>query len=169
MEGTFVCGICGRICNTLSDYMEHVNKCSVRVMKEEAEKKERLEKLNAEIEEVKKAKAVIAKFKKEHPEEYNLNFGGHCSCGKHKEENTHGTNVPVQPTVPKMPKELKKKRDAEKEVPETVELFFEDDGNGKPKLYGKINGEEVDFNDAVKKHASSVSQSDFFNWIMSKM
>lgn len=178
MNGRYVCGICDRICTTLDEYVEHVKNCSDRVIKEKAETAARLAKLNAEIEEVKKAKAVIAKFKKEHPYEYEMNFGK-CDCKTDKAENhtcSCGSHVPNQPTVPKMPKDVKKKREDNKisdlfDGAETVELYFNDNGNGKSDLSVKVNGEEVDvnssdFNEMLKKYQSSISQHDFYNWVM---
>lgn len=176
MSERYVCGICDRICTTLDEYVEHVKQCSERIKKEEAETAAWLAKLNAEIEEVKKAKAVIAKFKKEHPYEYEMNFGK-CDCKTDKADNhtcSCGSHVP-QTTVHKMPKYNKQTNDVEKEtiktpnVPETVELFFEDDGNGKPKMYGKVNGKEVDFKEAAQKHAENIYQNDFFKWIMNSL
>ena len=163
MSGKYVCGICGEIYDNLAEYVKCVNKCSDLVAKEAEDRaeKERLAKLNAEIAEVKKAKDIIAKFKNEHPEEYKLNFG-ECSCGKHKEScGTHS----AQPT--KAEKNIIKKNATEKNEPaiETVELFFEDDGNGKTKMRGKINGKEADFKDVMKK-ANNIPQNDVFNWIM---
>jgi hypothetical protein len=75
-----------------------------------------------------------------------------------------------------MPKDVKKKREDNKisdlfDGAETVELYFNDNGNGKSDLSVKVNGEEVDvnssdFNEMLKKYQSSISQHDFYNWVM---
>lgn len=123
----YVCGICGAEYDDLNSYLECVSKCGETIKAElkAKEEKERLEKVNAELNKVKQAKAyfeeVAAKFKEEYPEEYELNFGkSECDC----------------------PHDCKGNKPEGKT--ETIELSYEDDGKGKPKMTAKVNGKEID-------------------------
>lgn len=128
MEKKFVCSICGKEHFTLDAYMNCVSKCGENakaVQKAEAEK-ERLVKMNAALNRVKEAKKYfeeqLAKFEKEYPAEYKLNFGekdtckDDCKCSSKPKTNTKS---------------------------EKIELAYEADKNGKAKMTAKVNGKDV--------------------------
>ena len=120
----YICGICGKSHEALDAYLECVSKCgeTLKAKEKAEEEKKKLEKLNAELNKVKQAKAyyeeVAAKFKKEYPEEYKLNFGNcsndTCKCSHSKDAKS-----------------------------ETIEISYEDNGKDKPKMSAKVNGKEV--------------------------
>lgn len=130
MEKRFICGICGKEHFALDSYMACVSKCGENakaVQKAEAEK-ERLVKMNAALNRVKEAKKYfeqqLAKFEKEYPVEYKLNFGkdtckGDCKCSDNKSKTKTNTKS------------------------EKIELAYEADKNGKAKMTAKVNGEDV--------------------------
>ena len=124
----YVCGICGSEYESLDAYLECVAKCGETLkaeQKAEAEKK-RLEEVNAAINRVKEAKKYyeeqLAKFKKEYPTEYELNFG------KTESVCPHDCKGNIEPET----------------KAETIELTYEDNGKDKPKLSAKVNGKRVD-------------------------
>lgn len=122
----FICGICGIKHTDLDSYLKCVAKCGETLkaeQKAEAEK-ERLIQMNAALNRTKEAKKYyeeqLAKFEKEYPEEYKLNFGGHtCKCSK-----SNDTKSDVKT--------------------ETIELSYESNGKDKPKMTAKVNGKDVD-------------------------
>lgn len=124
----FTCGICGKQYDNLNAYMECVAKCGETMLaaQKAEEERERLAKLNADLNKVKAAKAyfeeIAAKFKEDYPEEYELNFGkDKCEC------------------------ECSKAKDIQSDIKtESIEVSFEDDGKGKPKMVAKVNGKEVE-------------------------
>ena len=76
MNTTFKCSICGKDFTDIDNYVKHVSKCAEEHKKKETEN---LQKLNDDLNRVKAAKTYyeeqLAKFKEEHPEAYELNFG----------------------------------------------------------------------------------------------
>ena len=122
----FVCGICSKEHNNLSDYMACVAHCGaqVKAAQKVEEEKKRLEKMNVALNRIKEAKKYyeeqLEKFKKEYPEEYKLNFGEKHNC-------SNGT-CKCSDIKPKS---------------ETVELSYESDGKNKPKMTAKVNGKDV--------------------------
>ena len=132
ITGKFTCAICGTEYETLEDYMACVSECGeIMKAKQKAEdEKKRLEKMNSALNAVKQAKKYyeeqLAKFEKEYPEEYKLNFGKNDKCSndtcKCKDTNSEAKNGKT----------------------ETIELSYEDNGKDKPKMTAKINGKDVD-------------------------
>lgn len=123
----YVCGICGTEHFNLDAYMKCVSKCGETLKAEQKAKEdlERLEKMNAALNRVKEAKKYfeeqLAKFEKEYPSEYQLNFGE-----KHKYPNLIKSNLVGYGRAG------------------DAEFTYEQKGNGKPKITAKINGKEVD-------------------------
>ena len=125
----FICGICGTEHRELGDYMKCVTKCGEKALASQKaeEEKKRLEKMNAALNRVKEAKKYfeeqLAKFEKEYPAEYKLNFGkkdkckGDCKCSNDKSKSDVKT--------------------------ETIELAYKTDKNGKPNVTAKLNGKDV--------------------------
>lgn len=80
-KNEYVCSICGEVFTDMNKYSKHVVECVERENKiiEEKKQKERLEKLNIELNSVKEAKNYfedkLNEFKKNYPDEYELNFG----------------------------------------------------------------------------------------------
>jgi predicted nucleic acid-binding Zn ribbon protein len=136
ITGKFTCAICGTEYKTLEDYMACVSECGeIMKAKQKAEdEKKRLEKMNSALNAVKQAKKYyeeqLAKFEKEYPEEYKLNFGESHKCSNDtcKCSKTDGTKTDNKSGIKS----------------ETIELSYESDGKNKPKMSAKINGKEVD-------------------------
>ena len=119
-EKRYTCGICGAVHIGLDDYLKCVSTCGAKLQKEkeEAEKKKRMEELNASLNRVKQAKAYfeqqLKEFENKYPEEYKLNFGN-CTCDSHKNCDDY-----IQ----------------------KIEVKVVDDGEGKPKVDAKVNGKK---------------------------
>ena len=126
----YVCGICKKQHDSLDAYMECVSKCGETLkaeQKAEAEK-ERLAKLNADLNKIKEAKkyydGLLENFKEEYPEEYKLNFGEKHNCSKGTCKCSDNKSKPDVKT-------------------ETIELSYKDNGKDKPKMSAKVNGKDV--------------------------
>ena len=136
----FICGICGIKHTDLDSYLKCVAKCGETLkaeQKAEAEK-ERLIQMNAALNRVKEAKKYLeeqlAKFEKEYPTEYKLNFGEKHKC-------SNNDNWYDAKNTCKCSKSNNTKSDVKTE---TIELSYEDNGKDKPKMTAKINGKDVD-------------------------
>ena len=129
MSEKYVCGICGKTHYSLDDYLTCVAKCGEKLKaiekeKEEKAEKERLEKINAALNRIKQAKSYyeeqLAKFQKEYPDEYKLNFGEGC-----KEKCKESYSYSGEPKT------------------KTLEFTYEKTGKEEPKVSAKVNGKDV--------------------------
>jgi predicted nucleic acid-binding Zn ribbon protein len=131
ITGKFTCAICGTEYETLEDYMACVSECGeIMKAKQKAEdEKKRLEKMNTSLNRVKEAKKYfeeqLAKFEKEYPEEYKLNFGKNDKC----------SNDTCKCSKADIKSDIKT---------DTIELSYEGNGKDKPKINCKINGKDAD-------------------------
>lgn len=123
---TYVCGICGKEYFDLDLYMKCVSQCGENAkatLKAEAEKA-RLAKVNEALSKIKEAKKhyeeQLAKFEKEYPAEYKLNFGdvkGVC------------------------PSDCKGVTSDDKS--ETVKVLYKKKNDEEPKIRAIVNGKDV--------------------------
>ena len=126
MEKNYICAICKKQHDSLDAYLTCVSKCGEKIkaeQKAEAEK-ERLAKINADLNKIKEAKKhyeeQLAKFEKEYPAEYKLNFGD------------------VKGVCPSDCKGV-----ASDIKPETIKVLYEKKNNEDPKIRAKVNGKDV--------------------------
>ena len=136
----YFCNVCGGEYDNMDDYLACVTKC---VQSEKS--KEKLEKVNAYLDDIKKTeshlKEVMDKFKKEYPDEFYMNFGTQeceenvehkCSC-----DDNGGCKC-------KEKEETKEEKESVKAKPRSMEFYYEKDGKNEPKMTAKVNGKEVD-------------------------
>ena len=142
MNGKFVCSICGKDYNDLTNYMNCVSACYDKKLKEEkeAEARKRAEECNAALNGVKQAKAYyeqkLKEFKEKYPAEYEMNFGKSCDCGGDCKCDSDTAMT-------------KEEAAAEEKRYKDIAISYEINGKDEPKISAKVNGKKV-YDDNVK-------------------
>lgn len=138
----YVCGFCGETHTDLDSYMKCVSTCgnSIKKHQEEERQKKYLEEVNAALNAVKQAKKYyedkLNEFKTKYPKEYEINFAETCSCGSEcKCNHEEKTETYINPDLDLVPDWMKNSN--------SLEVSYENNGNGEPKMYAKVNGKKV--------------------------
>ena len=135
MENNYTCAICKKQHDSLDGYLACVNACGKKL-----KESQRIEKLNAALNQVKQAQKYfeqkLDEFKSEYPEEYELNFGSKNSKAKPDMDKTRAV------TKEEWGKEQKRMKDNA--------ISCESNGTESMKVFANVNGKEVEGNDALE-------------------
>ena len=135
MENNYTCAICKKQHDSLDSYLACVNACGKKL-----KESQRIEKLNAALNQVKQAQKYyedkLAEFQAEYPEEYELNFG---SKKPHKKPMADVTKAVT-----------KEEWDKEQERIKDNKISGESNKSEPVKVFANINGKEAKGDDALK-------------------
>lgn len=145
MSNNYICNVCGSEYDNLDGYLACVTKC-VETKKND----EKVKKVNAYLNEIKKTENHLSEvkdnFKKEYPDEFYLNFGTQedtCKCDDECNDcdrDCHCESSAVS----------KESKPSKENNLSTMELSYMDNGKDKPTLSAKVNGKKVEY-DAINK------------------